>query len=422
MLVHPLTLFAVLVLVLVLLSCSSTAHICSRAVAVDNRSADSEIMLVGNEGSSHHGFRTLLVEMYWQGLALAQNASQNYSSQDQRPLRPPPPPLSERHSKRNETFVGGMPSHRRPPKKRFGECWLDIPSFPCMNRYVSKASRLSLLFGKTSPSITQITAQKIWWSTKGKQLGIPWRCGGGGSYYDDGGAAERMYRDLLWRYGAQLRHGAPGQPQHFASPKFAHKSFLVLRRDFTRSVFSHRGDGDYRSHALVQAAFKTIMSAQLEAVAPDRWRSVDAEVDMSPLRRLGTARALLAWCGWRGRSDVDLSALLDAVWVASTKNPFEELSQGDLRFIARLAERRTRDGSWAAFNAPENFLVPRSRGSGGEAAAAAAAADTDTDTDTDTPQQQRPRWPFDRNYTALQALNCSEPEWGALDASYQVFF
>ena len=123
MLVHPLTLFAVLVLVLVLLSCSSTAHICSRAVAVDNRSADSEIMLVGNEGSSHHGFRTLLVEMYWQGLALAQNASQNYSSQDQRPLRPPPPPLSERHSKRNETFVGGMPSHRRPPKKRFGECW-----------------------------------------------------------------------------------------------------------------------------------------------------------------------------------------------------------------------------------------------------------------------------------------------------------
>ena len=40
----------------------------------------------------------------------------------------------------------------------------------------------------------------------------------------------------------------------------------------------------------------------------------------------------------------------------------------------------------------------------------------------DTPQQQRPRWPFDRNYTALQALNCSEPEWGALDASYQVFF
>ena len=76
MLVHPLTLFAVLVLVLVLLSCSSTAHICSRAVAVDNRSADSEIMLVGNEGSSHHGFRTLLVEMYWQGLALAQNASQ----------------------------------------------------------------------------------------------------------------------------------------------------------------------------------------------------------------------------------------------------------------------------------------------------------------------------------------------------------
>jgi hypothetical protein len=131
---------------------------------------------------------------------------------------------------------------------------IDWMSYPARSRGLNEAARLSLLYGDSC----EWHGASVWKHNNCATQGN-WRCG---SVSDPG----PLHRELVWRFSS---HPAL-EGLDIAASKFGFK-ILVLRRDLVRSTLSHNHDsrrpwdGSYESHAMVLASFTTIIRYRLLA-------------------------------------------------------------------------------------------------------------------------------------------------------------
>ena len=241
-------------------------------------------------------------------------------------------------------------------------------SFPRKCAGLDEAARTSLIYGNSCA-----LERSAGWRGNCSQVGT-WRCN----------LAEDMYRELVWRF--EMWPSLYVLP----SPKLLEYTFIVLRRDFMRTVYSHTAptgknhrlrtnalwDGGVESHALLLGAMTTLISSMLERVDRNRWASLDPDRFSSsdPVVRAQLLRSLAAWLGWMlpatHREGVDGgdggamgdSALLETLersWRSSSKDPATGLSAEQQDFLRRFVVMRRSDGSWAALDDPSQDVTKK---------------------------------------------------------------
>jgi len=249
-------------------------------------------------------------------------------------------------------------------------------SFPSHEKGLPESTRLAWLYGDSCRH-----GPGAGWRTDCAAKGA-WRCGP-----DD---PEAIYRELVFRFGTW-----PGlNSLTRRSLHDGRERFVVLRRSFLRSVASHAGnttkhpwDATPQSHALVLAAFTSLVSAMLAELHTDAWITVDPDLFAVPGLKTTAARALVEWFQWkrqptpaaaaRGKGGKEKEekesaqavvwaaaeeeavwdSAINAVYVASKKDPRVVLTPPQVAFVERLAAARRADGSWAAYEDPEHMLL-----------------------------------------------------------------